>query len=61
MGTRQTGIKGSGYFVYFFGLAQIGSGSLTMVLGRTAAYENKTVTWDDMIRANKRMVANLKL
>jgi len=40
---------------------QSAQSSLTTILGRTAAYENKTVTWDEMIRANKRMVANLKL
>jgi len=35
--------------------------NLTCILGRIAAHENRTVTWDEMIKANKRMVANLKL
>ncbi len=35
--------------------------NLTCILGRIAAHENRTVTWDEMIKANKRMVADLKL
>jgi myo-inositol 2-dehydrogenase / D-chiro-inositol 1-dehydrogenase len=35
--------------------------SLTTILGRIAAYENRTVTWDDMIKANTKMELNLNL
>jgi predicted dehydrogenase len=35
--------------------------NLTCILGRIAAYENRTVTWKEMIKANKRMQADLKL
>jgi len=35
--------------------------SLTTILGRTAAYEGRTVTWDEMIKANKKLDLNLKL
>ena len=35
--------------------------NLTCILGRTAAYEHCTVSWDEMIRANKKMAVNLRL
>jgi predicted dehydrogenase len=35
--------------------------TLTGVLGRTAAYGEKTVTWDEMMQANEKLDANLKL
>jgi len=35
--------------------------SLTTILGRTAAYEGRVVTWDEMIKANKKLELNLKL
>lgn len=35
--------------------------NLTCVLGRMAAYENRTVTWEEMIQANKRMDVRLNL
>ncbi len=35
--------------------------NLTCILGRTAAYEGATVTWNQMIRANKTMDVSLKL
>jgi len=35
--------------------------TLTGVLGRMAAYQGKTVTWDEMMQANEKLEANLKL
>jgi len=35
--------------------------TLSCVLGRTAAYENRVVTWDEMIKANTKWDADLKL
>jgi predicted dehydrogenase len=35
--------------------------TLTAILGRTAAYQGKTVTWDEMMKANEKLTANLKL
>jgi predicted dehydrogenase len=35
--------------------------TLTAILGRTAAYEGRTVTWDEMIKANKKLDAKLNL
>ncbi len=34
--------------------------NLTTLLGRTAAYRNTVVTWDEMMRANEKLVADLK-
>lgn len=34
--------------------------NLTTILGRTAAYRNDVVTWDQMMKANERLVADLK-
>ncbi len=33
--------------------------NLTAILGRTAAYTGKKVTWDEMIKANEKLVRNL--
>jgi len=33
--------------------------NLTTILGRTAAYTGRKVTWDEMIKANEKLVANL--
>ncbi|MCZ2079197.1 MAG: Gfo/Idh/MocA family oxidoreductase [Bryobacteraceae bacterium] len=35
--------------------------NLTAILGRMAAYRESAVTWDEMMRANERLEANLKL
>ncbi|HWQ56511.1 MAG TPA: Gfo/Idh/MocA family oxidoreductase [Bryobacteraceae bacterium] len=35
--------------------------NLTAILGRMAAYQQKTVTWDEMMRSNEKLEANLKL
>lgn len=35
--------------------------NLTAILGRTAAYTEKTVTWDEMLRSTEKWEANLKL
>jgi len=35
--------------------------TLTSILGRIAAYENRVVTWDEMIKANARLDAKLDL
>ncbi len=35
--------------------------TLTSILGRTAAYQNRSVTWDEMLRMNEKLTANLKL
>jgi predicted dehydrogenase len=35
--------------------------TLTCILGRTAAYQNREVTWDEMLKRNERYEANLKL
>jgi predicted dehydrogenase len=35
--------------------------TLTSVLGRTAAYQGKMVTWDEMMKTNEKLVANLTL
>ena len=37
------------------------AGYATTILGRIAAYEGRTVTWDEMMKANKKMELNLKL
>lgn len=34
--------------------------NLVTVLGRTAAYENRTVTWTELLNANEKLDANLK-
>jgi predicted dehydrogenase len=34
--------------------------NLTTILGRTAAYRNSVATWDDMMRANEKLVADMK-
>ncbi|HWQ93246.1 MAG TPA: Gfo/Idh/MocA family oxidoreductase [Clostridia bacterium] len=34
--------------------------NLTTILGRTAAYKNTMVTWDEMLRADEKFVADLK-
>jgi predicted dehydrogenase len=34
--------------------------NLTTILGRTAAYQNKTVTWEDMMRKKEKFTAELK-
>jgi hypothetical protein len=34
--------------------------NLTTILGRTAAYKNTMVTWDEMIRADEKLEADLK-
>ncbi len=42
--------------------AQVSADStMAGILGRIAAYENRTVTWDEMIRANTKLDAKLKL
>ena len=35
--------------------------NLTAILGRTAAYRNGTVTWDEMMKSNEKFEAELKL
>lgn len=35
--------------------------TLTSILGRTAAYQGRTVTWDEMLKLNEKLTANLKL
>ncbi len=35
--------------------------NLTAILGRTAAYQQREVTWDEMMRSNEKWEANLKL
>ncbi len=35
--------------------------NLTAILGRTAAYKNAVVTWDEMMQVNEKLEANLKL
>ncbi len=35
--------------------------NLTAILGRTAAYRNATVTWEELLRSEERFEANLKL
>jgi len=34
--------------------------NLTTILGRTAAYKNSMVSWDEMIKANEKPEADLK-
>ena len=34
--------------------------NLTTILGRTAAYQNREVTWDQMMQANEKFVTDLK-
>jgi myo-inositol 2-dehydrogenase/D-chiro-inositol 1-dehydrogenase len=34
--------------------------NLTTILGRTAAYQNREVTWDQMMRSNEKFVVDLK-
>ena len=33
--------------------------NLTTILGRTAAYTGRKTTWDEMIKANEKLAANL--
>lgn len=35
--------------------------NLTAILGRTAAYRNRTVTWDELMRSEEKFEADLKL
>jgi predicted dehydrogenase len=35
--------------------------NLTAILGRTAAYQNRTVTWEELLRSEEKFEANLKL
>ena len=35
--------------------------TLTAILGRTAAYQGGAVTWDEMLKRNEKLTANLKL
>ena len=35
--------------------------NLTAILGRTAAYQGRTVTWDEMMKSDERWEANLQL
>jgi myo-inositol 2-dehydrogenase / D-chiro-inositol 1-dehydrogenase len=35
--------------------------NLTAILGRTAAYQNRLVTWDEMMASNEKLEADLKL
>jgi myo-inositol 2-dehydrogenase / D-chiro-inositol 1-dehydrogenase len=35
--------------------------TLTAILGRTAAYQGRTVTWDEMLQRNEKLSASLKL
>lgn len=35
--------------------------NLTAILGRTAAYQQRLVTWDEMMKSNERLEADLKL
>ncbi|MBN1346046.1 MAG: Gfo/Idh/MocA family oxidoreductase, partial [Phycisphaerae bacterium] len=35
--------------------------NLTCILGRIAAHENRTVTWDEMIKANQKIEVKLKI
>jgi len=35
--------------------------TMTSILGRMAAYENSTVTWDEILKANVELEANLRL
>jgi len=35
--------------------------NLTAILGRMAAYQNREVTWDEMMKSNERLEASLKL
>jgi len=34
--------------------------NLTAILGRTAAYQKREVTWDEIMNANEKVEANLK-
>ncbi len=40
---------------------QAAESTLTSILGRTAAYAGRVVTWDEMMRRKERLEANLKL
>jgi uncharacterized protein (DUF952 family) len=35
--------------------------NLTAILGRTAAYENRSITWEEMLRSEEKFEAHLKL
>jgi hypothetical protein len=35
--------------------------TLTAILGRTAAYQNRVVTWDELMQSEERLEAKLKL
>ena len=41
--------------------AQAAESNLTAILGRTAAYQQRTVTWDEMMQSNEKLEAELKL
>jgi hypothetical protein len=34
--------------------------NLVTILGRTAAYEGRVVTWDELLRTDDRLIADLK-
>jgi hypothetical protein len=34
--------------------------NLTTILGRTAAYRRAEVTWEELLKANEKLEANLK-
>jgi len=40
---------------------QSANSTLTTILGRTAAYEGRLVTWDEMLAKNERLEPNLKI
>jgi myo-inositol 2-dehydrogenase / D-chiro-inositol 1-dehydrogenase len=46
---------------YVNNVAESVNSNLTAVLGRMAAYKQATVTWDEMVRSNEKLEANLKL
>jgi len=46
---------------YLNNVAESVDSNLTAILGRIAAYRQRVVTWDEMIRASERLEANLKL
>ena len=49
----------SGKFMNYADFAA--DGAMTSILGRTAAYENRAVTWDEILKENKKLDAGLKL
>ncbi len=46
---------------YLNNVAESVESNLTSILGRMAAYRERVVTWDEMIKSNERLEANLKL